>query len=265
MSTQKLDFDHTRGDTLNIIFSLDKEIDINLESTTVTFSLKEYETDVAYVFQVGKTDVSEVEDEENTYLMRIDPSLTENLTKSNYFYDLELRCGDPQDVYTLVKGQIYLDRDITRSAVIVPVFVYPDVSGDGRINQIDWSLILQIYARQSVGKVGATGVYAAVSGASAPSWEPDTYYWREGTEEPYVYHLTIEEPVYWATQYTDYFTQILSAEEQADRADCDRDGMITSKDASYVSGFISALATGKYNNDLAGWTAYMTDHYRPGE
>ena len=49
--------------------------------------------------------------------------------------------------------------------------------------------------------------------------------------------------------------------EQEDIADCNRDGQITSSDASLLSGFLRDVSRGLYSNNSAGWDAYMAVHY----
>lgn len=53
--------------------------------------------------------------------------------------------------------------------------------------------------------------------------------------------------------------------EQEDLADANRDGIINSIDASLIMSFYSGCATGKYTNNQAGWTTFMTEHYVPQE
>lgn len=53
--------------------------------------------------------------------------------------------------------------------------------------------------------------------------------------------------------------------EQIQAADANMDGMITSNDASLVSGFYSALATGQYDCTIEGWTAYLNNMKKLGE
>src|SRR5574344_1642810 len=100
--TLRQDFDHTRGDTLPIWFTLDRAIDLTEETTKVTFSVKEVETDNNYVFQVDKTAVTEVETEVNTYMLRVAPELTVDRPLGRSYSDLDLQTHG--DVYTLVTG-----------------------------------------------------------------------------------------------------------------------------------------------------------------
>lgn len=255
--TLRQDFDHTRGDTLPIWFTLDQAIDLTEETTKVTFSVKEVETDNTYVFQVDKTAVSEVETEANTYMLRVAPELTVDRPLGRYYYDLELQTNG--DVYTLVKGFMNLTFDITRPPVDLPTFVYPDVSGDGIVSAVDATLISRAALNISMGRPsGLNGEYASVTGSTAPSWAANTYYTKNGDD----YTLQISEPDDWATNWTDYYTQILTPEEQENRADCDRDGMITPVDATYLNRYVLACDMGQYTNNASGWTAFMNNEYK---
>lgn len=49
--------------------------------------------------------------------------------------------------------------------------------------------------------------------------------------------------------------------EQEDIADCNRDGRITSSDATLLAGFLRDVSRGLYSNNSAGWDAYMAVHY----
>ena len=53
--------------------------------------------------------------------------------------------------------------------------------------------------------------------------------------------------------------------EQEDLADANRDGIISSVDASLIMSFYSGCSTGTYTNNQAGWTTFMTEHYVPQE
>ena len=110
--TMRKDFDHTRGDTLPIWFTLDRSIDLTEETTKVTFSVKEVETDNTYVLQVDKSAVSAVENEVDTYLLRVAPDKTNDLALGRYYYDLEIQTNG--DIYTLVKGCMTISYDVTR-------------------------------------------------------------------------------------------------------------------------------------------------------
>lgn len=255
--TYRQDFDHTRGDTLPIVFTLDQALDLADEGTQITFSVKVKETDNNYVFQVDKTAVTALEgEEEYSYLMKVPAENTVDLPLGRYYYDLELQANS--EVYTLVKGFMDLTFDITRPPIVLPSFVYPDVNGDGIITNVDATLVLRAYNNISMGEPsGLNGVYASVTGASAPTWETGTYYTQSGDD----YILQTEQPQDWATNWTDYFIQTVTPEEQENRADANRDGKITAVDATFINRFVLACSVGEYDNDAAGWTAFMSNVY----
>ena len=255
--TYRQDFDHTRGDTLPIVFTLDQALDLADEGTKITFSVKVKETDNNYVFQVDKTAVTALADEEAySYLMKVPAGNTVDLPLGRYYYDLELQANS--EVYTLVKGFMDLTFDITRPPIVLPSFVYPDVNGDGIITNVDATLVLRAYNNISMGEPsGLNGVYASVTGATAPTWAANTYYTKDGDN----YTLQTEQPQDWATNWTDYYTQTVTPEEQEDRADANRDGKITAVDATFINRFVLACSVGEYDNDAAGWTAFMNNVY----
>ena len=204
--TYRQDFDHTRGDTLPIIFTLDQALNLEDEGTQITFSVKVKETDNNYVFQVDKTAVTALEDEEAySYLMKVPAGNTVDLPLGRYYYDLELQANS--EVYTLVKGFMDLTFDITRPPIVLPTFVYPDVDGDGVITNVDATLVLRAYNNISMGEP---------SGLTA---------------------------------------------EQENKADANRDGKITAVDATFINRFVLACSVGEYDNDAAGWTAFMNNVY----
>ena len=255
--TYRQDFDHTRGDTLPIVFTLDQALDLADEGTKITFSVKVKETDNNYVFQVDKTAATALADEEAySYLLKVPAGNTVDLPLGRYYYDLELQTNG--EVYTLVKGFMDLTFDITRPPIVLPSFVYPDVDGDGIISSVDATLVLRAYNNISMGEPsGLSGVYASVTGASAPTWAANTYYTKDGDN----YTLQTEQPQDWATNWTDYYTQTVTPAEQEDRADANRDGKITAVDATFINRFVLACSVGEYDNNAAGWTAFMNNVY----
>lgn len=255
--TYRQDFDHTRGDTLPIVFTLDQALDLEDEGTQITFSVKVKETDNNYVFQVDKTAVTALADEEAySYLMKVPAGNTVDLPLGRYYYDLELQANS--EVYTLVKGFMDLTFDITRPPIVLPSFVYPDVDGDGIISSVDATLVLRAYNNISMGEPsGLNGEYASVTGSSAPTWAAGTYYTHSGDD----YILQTEQPQDWATNWTDYFIQTVTPEQQEDRADANRDGKITAVDATFINRFVLACGVGEYDNNAAGWTAFMNNVY----
>lgn len=144
-----MNIDLIRGDTLNIQFEVEANTILNLESENfnVTFSLKQAASDTGYVFQKNKTAVTEIA--ENTFILRVAPEDTQDLIPGWYYYDLQL--GIDNDTYTIALGKLQLIRDITLPPSNLPVFIYPDVNGDGTVNSQDALLIMDAYANIATG------------------------------------------------------------------------------------------------------------------
>ena len=53
--------------------------------------------------------------------------------------------------------------------------------------------------------------------------------------------------------------------EQEDLADADRNGIINGVDASLIFTFYGQCSVGRYTDDQAGWTQFMTERYEPQE
>lgn len=145
-----MNIDLIRGDTLNIQFKIESSIIIHVdnENFEATFSVKQAATNNSYIFQKSKTSVTEIAD--NTFVMRIAPEDTESLIPGFYYYDLQLNIFD--DVYTIMLGHLQIIRDITLPPSELPVFVYPDVNGDGTVDESDASAILEAYMAISTGQ-----------------------------------------------------------------------------------------------------------------
>lgn len=143
-----------------------------------------------------------------------------------------------------------------KESPVTPInYVYPDVNNDGRVTTSDSTLILAAYSNLSTGRPsGLDGVYSHLTDAEPPIWESDTYYTL--VDDSYI--LQTEEPTDWSTNWEIYYVQTVTPEDQEDRADADRDGEITAKDATLVQSFYSETAVGTYTNDLAGWIEFMS-------
>lgn len=145
-----MDIDMIRGDTLNIQFEIESETVLDLTSNdfSVTFSLKKSPTDNAYIFQKNKSAVTSPAD--NIFVLRVAPEDTVDLLPGYYFYDIQLEIGT--DIFTIAIGKLNLIIDITRPPVILPVFPYPDLDGDGTITAADASLVLSAAANIAAGE-----------------------------------------------------------------------------------------------------------------
>ena len=78
---------------------------------TAFFSCKINADDEIYVFQKsfnnGITDAGN-----GKYRVRVAPEDTENVEVGSYYYDLEI--GKNGDIYTVLKGRLKIEQDITR-------------------------------------------------------------------------------------------------------------------------------------------------------
>lgn len=96
----------TRGDTL--AFGVEIE-GLNQDLETAYFTCREsYEGEI--VFQKSLNNgISKVDD--GQYRVRVAPSDTEDLEAGKYYYDLELGVND--DVFTILKGILEIENDVT--------------------------------------------------------------------------------------------------------------------------------------------------------
>ena len=96
-----------RGDTF--AFSFEVEGINNL--TTAYFSCKSNVDDENYIFQKSLTDgISQVEG--GKYRVRVAPTDTKDIEVGSYYYDLEI--GANSDIFTILKGVLKIEHDITR-------------------------------------------------------------------------------------------------------------------------------------------------------
>lgn len=103
-----------RGDTLSfgVEYSFDDETSQDLE--TCYFSCKKNADDEEYAFQKSLSDgISKVNS--GQYRIRIAPEDTEDLEAGNYNYDLEIGLND--DKFTLLRGILRIDEDVTRGGI----------------------------------------------------------------------------------------------------------------------------------------------------
>ena len=106
-----IDIESIRGDTLNIQFSIDTELNLESKDIAINFSVKSTPTSTKYLIQVDKSAVSAVTGQNNTYTMRIAPLSTSVLPEGYYSYDLQLTYGE--DIYTIAIGTLHIIQDIT--------------------------------------------------------------------------------------------------------------------------------------------------------
>lgn len=112
----KVDITMVKGDTMTFGFQM-QGLDGSAPSSIV-FSCKEDPEDDDAIFHSSLADGGvwlDSEDPETDlkeYGVRISPDKTENLNTGRYFYDLEV--GVNGDVYTLMKGRLLIEYDVTR-------------------------------------------------------------------------------------------------------------------------------------------------------
>lgn len=97
----------TRGDTLS--FGIEIEgLDQDLETAFLTCKKNHNE---APLFKKTLGD-GITKQETGKYVVRVAPEDTENLEPGKYFYDLEI--GANGDIFTILKGVLEIERDVTR-------------------------------------------------------------------------------------------------------------------------------------------------------
>ena len=99
----------TRGDTVAFGMEIDG-LEEALDSAF--FTCKKNPTDIENVFQksIGNG-IELVDDEYITYSVRIAPEDTADLEAGKYFYDLQIGVND--DIYTVLKGVLEIEQDVT--------------------------------------------------------------------------------------------------------------------------------------------------------
>ena len=96
-----------RGNTLSFAFEVE-----GIDSLSAAyFSCKINWDDTNYVFQKSLgSGISLVEN--GKYRVRVAPQDTENIEVGYYYYDLEI--GANGDIFTILRGRLKIDQDITR-------------------------------------------------------------------------------------------------------------------------------------------------------
>ena len=96
-----------RGDTVAVSFEVEGIDTVD----TAYFSCKANADDTEYVFQKSLSDgISVVET--GKYRVRVAPEDTSNIEIGSYYYDLEI--GKNSDIYTILKGVLKVEQDVTR-------------------------------------------------------------------------------------------------------------------------------------------------------
>lgn len=98
----------TRGDTFAFGFMVEGLDNEPLD--TAYFTVKSNYDDATPLVQKSLTDGITTDDNE-TYKVRIAPADTEGLEVGRYYYDLQI--GVNGDIYTILKGILDLEKDVT--------------------------------------------------------------------------------------------------------------------------------------------------------
>ena len=100
-----------RGDTLAFGFEYEFDDKSKEDLDTCYLSCKLNPDDEEYIFQksIG-SGISKVDD--NKYRVRVAPADTEDIDIGKYYYDLQISLNN--DVFTILKGVLIVEREITR-------------------------------------------------------------------------------------------------------------------------------------------------------
>lgn len=107
LSARTINLDMVRGDTLTFAFEVGGIDHLD----TAFFSCKVNATDDEYTFQKSLGDGISAASS-GKYRVRVAPEDTEDIDVGAYYYDLEI--GVNSDVFTLMKGRLRVEQDITR-------------------------------------------------------------------------------------------------------------------------------------------------------
>lgn len=106
-ATRNYNLSMVRGDTLAFGFEV-QGVD---QLDTAFFSCKINADDDQYVFQKSLNDgISMVRT--GQFRVRVSPADTEDVEVGSYYYDLEI--GANGDIYTILKGRLKIEQDITK-------------------------------------------------------------------------------------------------------------------------------------------------------
>lgn len=107
----ELNIENTRGDTLS--FGIEIE-DIGQQLDTAYFTCKQNPDDETPIFQKSLGDgitLDHIESDKYYYVVRIAPEDTKDLEFRKYYYDLQI--GVNEDIFTIAKGILTLEYDVT--------------------------------------------------------------------------------------------------------------------------------------------------------
>ena len=99
-----------RGDTLSFGVVIEDQFGELMDIDSAYLACKKNYTDAENVFKKTLGDGITKADT-GTYIVRVAPEDTANVEAGQYFYDL--RVGDDSDLFTIMKGVINIEHDIT--------------------------------------------------------------------------------------------------------------------------------------------------------
>ena len=107
--------DMIRGDTLS--FAIEIGFDESPQKLdSAFFSVKKNIDDDSYMLQksIANNGIEYVKTDGNSlyYRVRVAPEDTKNIAEGTYFYDLQIGIND--DIFTVLKGAIRVEGDVTR-------------------------------------------------------------------------------------------------------------------------------------------------------
>ena len=100
----------TRGDTLSFGVELADQDGNPFDIDSAYFTCKKDLTDVAVVFQKSLNN-GITRDDAGLYTVRVAPDDTKSIKAGKYFYDLQVGAGD--DVFTIMRGVLEIEQDVT--------------------------------------------------------------------------------------------------------------------------------------------------------
>lgn len=112
MLKNRLNLETTRGDTLSFGVRI---CDLGQAVETAYFTVKKNYDDETFLFQKSLGDgisLDSVSEGDYFYKVRVAPEDTEDLETGQYYYDFQIAVNG--DVFTVLKGVISIDFDVTR-------------------------------------------------------------------------------------------------------------------------------------------------------
>lgn len=99
-----------RGDTLSFGVEIKDQDDSGVDIDTAFFTCKQNYTDTVNAFQ-KRLNSGITNRGDGNYVVRVAPEDTASLEPGKYFYDLQI--GVNSDIFTIMKGVLELEHDVT--------------------------------------------------------------------------------------------------------------------------------------------------------